>query len=56
MTSVEEMPITIQQMNRKQRRRAGIYSNGSPHMTTERNKMPRLEGHRKRVHWEVKPS
>jgi hypothetical protein len=39
---------------RKQRKRAGIINYGNKRKVTEMEKMPRLEGHRKRVHWEVK--
>jgi hypothetical protein len=51
--SVDEMPIEAQQGNRMQRKRAEVSNNrNSPDLI----KMPRLEGHRKTVHWEVKPS
>jgi hypothetical protein len=43
-------------MNRNQKKRAGKISYCNKINTTKTRKMPRLEGHRKRVHWEVKPS
>jgi hypothetical protein len=54
MISVDEMPIGPKRMNRSQRKRAGIISDGNKVNEAKTRKMPRLEGHRKRVHGEVK--
>jgi hypothetical protein len=54
MRSVNEMPIGPKRMNRNQRKRAGIISDGNKVNDAKTRKMPRLEGHRKRVHGEVK--
>jgi hypothetical protein len=51
MMSVDEMP---KRMNRGQRKRAGIISDGNRLNPNKTNKMPRLSGHRKRVRGEVK--
>jgi hypothetical protein len=51
MMSVDEMP---KRMNRGQRKRAGIISDGNRINPNKTNKMPRLSGHRKRIRWEVK--
>jgi hypothetical protein len=56
MISVDEKPKMMKRMNRNQRKRAGIISPGNKINTTKTSKTPRLEGHRKRVHEEVKPS
>jgi hypothetical protein len=61
MMSVDEMPIhksytPPSKGTRKQRKRAGIMNYGNKRKATEMEKMPRPEGHRKRIHWEVKPS
>jgi hypothetical protein len=61
MMSVDEMPnhrsyTPPSKGTRKQRKRAGIMNYGNQRTATEMEKMPRPEGHRKRVHWEVKPS
>jgi hypothetical protein len=61
MMSLDERPRTSHYTppskgTRKQRKRAGIMNYGNKRKATEREKMPRLEGHRKRVHWEVKES
>jgi hypothetical protein len=59
MMSLDEMPnpksyTPPSKGTRKQRKRAGIINYGNKRKATEMKKMPRLEGHRKRVHWEVK--
>jgi hypothetical protein len=54
MMSVDEKPIGPKRMNRTQRKRAGIITAGNKINDAKTRKMPRLEGHRKRVHWEVK--
>jgi hypothetical protein len=61
MMSLDEMPshksyTPPSKGTRKQRKRAGIMNYGNKRKATEMEKMPRPEGHRKRVHWEVKPS
>jgi hypothetical protein len=60
MISVDEMPRNSytppSKGTRRQRKRAGIMNYGNRCKATEIAKMPRLEGHRKRVHWEVKQS
>jgi hypothetical protein len=60
MMSVDEMPMNAytppSKGTRRQRKRAGIMNYGNKRKATEMEKMPRPEGHRKRVHWEVKPS
>jgi hypothetical protein len=57
MMSVDEMPIKSytppSKGTRRQRKRAGIMNYGNRRKATEMEKMPRPEGHRKRVHWEV---
>jgi hypothetical protein len=59
MMSLDEMPnpkfyTPPSKGTRMQRKRAGISNYGNKRKATEMEKMPRLEGHRKRVHWEVK--
>jgi hypothetical protein len=61
MMSLDEMPRTLHYTPpskgmRKQQKRAGIMNYGNKRKATEMEKMPRMEGHRTRVHWEVKPS
>jgi hypothetical protein len=61
MMSVDEMPnprsyTPPSKGTRKQRKRAGIMNYGNIRKATEIEKMPRPEGHRTRVHGEVKPS
>jgi hypothetical protein len=56
MISVDEMPIRPKRLNRSQRKRAGIISSGNKLNEAKTMKMPRPEGHRKRVHGEEKPS
>jgi hypothetical protein len=51
MMSVDEMP---KRLNRGQRKRAGMISDGNRINPNKTNKMPKLAGHRKRVRWEVK--
>jgi hypothetical protein len=60
MMSVDEMPMNSytppSKGTRRQRKRAGIMNYGNRQKTTEMEKMPRPEEHRKRVHGEVKQS
>jgi hypothetical protein len=60
LMSVDEMPRNSytppSKGTRRQRKRAGIMNYGNTRKATEIGKMPRPEGHRKRVHWEVKQS
>jgi hypothetical protein len=51
MMSVDEMPMDQQRptnLTRQQRKRARLCNTGSQSMATDKDKMPRLEGHRKR--------
>jgi hypothetical protein len=56
MMLVDKMPIRPKRLNRNQRKRAGMISAGNKMNEAKTMKMPRPEGHRKRIHWEVKQS